>query len=1188
MASRVDPDLVGPYRIQERLGRGGMGVVYRATHLRTGALAAVKTVLVPNERHLGAIRREIQALARVNHPGVVRIVDEGLDGEGLPWYAMELLQGMTLREYRFVPGDVALSPREGYWAMNLASRATRSADVSNGAPPLPPAKPTDVPLAPEQRAAVLGIFRKLCAPLAFVHGEGLVHCDLKPENVFLRYDGRPVLVDFGLISRFGTDLHREVLDVDLFMGTAEYMAPEQWEGKPVDARTDLYALGCILFEALAGAPPFRGDRGTLYTAHLTTPAPRLSSFAEDVAPGLDELLSRLLAKNPRDRIGHADEVERLLGALGAEGISEPGPSARPYLFRPSFSGRGQATTDVVTLVSASSEEGRVVILEGESGVGKTRLAMEAARMAKRGGIRVLTGECSPVVNQSARSQGTVLHPFQPLLLHVADLVRERGSTTFDDLLNGRALVLARVEPQIMLLEDARRLPSLVPLSADAERARMLSALMETLAALGREKRTFLLIDDVQWADELTHELLHFLVQRADSWKNIVILATCRSEEVPERIRALLEQPSVGHVRLGRLSPQAVGTLVADMLGFPPPDPFSAFLTRQTGGNPFFVAEYLRAAMTRGLLVRDQLGKWTVTLRDGHYDELGLPNTLVDLLALRLESLGVEARAFIDAAAILGREAPAPLIGRVAGRSERMTRDGIEELLRKQILEESIRGRLRFAHDKLREVTYERLDAGRRVDGHRRAAEAIEAIVESPSPAALAYHWEEGGEPQRAVGYLEEAAKVAIGAGAHHEAANHLERLIALAGPPGPKRSDRRRAAGWHRRLGEAQLAAGALDTSRAHAERALALLELPLPSTKGEWVAKLFGELSRQLLHRLLPTTTYEEPERRLLLAEATQASGTVARIAFFENDALQIVASALWSINLAERAGHLLEAARNYSGLGWVFGLSGLHRIADGYFERARRTGVEHHDYSGLVFTLTSEAVYRIGRAQFDRAIEALAACEAPVAKLGDPQARELVETLRGHPDFFAGRYDAAIARHRFVLDSARSRQNRQHEAWSLYCAARSALALGRHEEAIEDLEEAAQLLESQTDLLSQITCHGLLASARCRAGDLEGAIEAAKATDEAIGGRPATVFLTLHGYEGIVEVAIARLAAAPPEERRALRREATRALRRLDRVARTFPVGAPRAAELRARLRETVGLQKGSNTSDDSVQRG
>src|SRR5262249_2367738 len=159
---------------------------------------------------------------------------------GLPWYAMQLLEGRTLRQHQRASWDPTIAP--------ITDPSERRALFR------PRSEIGSVELM-----LWLDLFARLCSPLAYVHGEGIVHCDLKPDNVFL-VDGRPVLVDFGLISRVGVGLSRELVDLEPFMGTAEYMAPEQWERRPVDARTDLYALGCIMFEALTGAPPWVGPR----------------------------------------------------------------------------------------------------------------------------------------------------------------------------------------------------------------------------------------------------------------------------------------------------------------------------------------------------------------------------------------------------------------------------------------------------------------------------------------------------------------------------------------------------------------------------------------------------------------------------------------------------------------------------------------------------------------------------------------------------------------------------------------------------------------------------------------------------------------------------------------------------------------------------------------------------------------
>src|SRR5262245_21845582 len=187
-------EALGPYRLIEPLGRGGMGMVYRAEHRGTGAIVALKTVRVPNQQMLAGIRREIHTLAGMRHPGIVRIVAEGLH-QGVPWYAMELVDGQTLRQRRLAlqpPAEAETRVDSKYstpswWTLSLPTQA-----------PTPAAFPSRVmpPLHPAERQEALTLIRRLCAPLAYLHGEGLVHRDLKPENVLVRSDGQPILVDF--------------------------------------------------------------------------------------------------------------------------------------------------------------------------------------------------------------------------------------------------------------------------------------------------------------------------------------------------------------------------------------------------------------------------------------------------------------------------------------------------------------------------------------------------------------------------------------------------------------------------------------------------------------------------------------------------------------------------------------------------------------------------------------------------------------------------------------------------------------------------------------------------------------------------------------------------------------------------------------------------------------------------------
>jgi hypothetical protein len=431
------PAQLGSYRIVSLLGAGGMGVVYRAEHVETGEPAAVKTVRLSYGSVVAGLRCEIHALTWIRHPGIVKILAEGVH-DGLPWYAMELLSGRTL------------------------SKVIASRWADERAAPRPRAAAGDLPF-------VLGLARRICAPLGFLHGAGIVHRDLKPGNIFIRDDGSPVLMDFGLVSRYAGAIGREVIEVaGIISGTATYMSPEQTEGKPVDARSDLYSLGCVLYELTTGRPPFRGSNAAELVAQHLTDLPRPpSALVDGVPPELEALILNLLVKDPRQRIGHVDDVVAVLAAL--DGRDEPiEPAARPYLYRPRLAGRDQGLAHADELLARTrAGAGACLVVGGESGIGKTCFAAAVGALATRRRIRVVTGECFPLARTDGAAiegRGAPLHPFRPLLQAIADLCREGGRDTTDAILGARGKVLATFEPLLNQLpgQDAHPEPAEVP------------------------------------------------------------------------------------------------------------------------------------------------------------------------------------------------------------------------------------------------------------------------------------------------------------------------------------------------------------------------------------------------------------------------------------------------------------------------------------------------------------------------------------------------------------------------------------------------------------------------------------------------------------------------------------------------------------------------------------------------------
>ncbi|MDO9020003.1 MAG: AAA family ATPase [Myxococcales bacterium] len=670
------PEQIGPYRVESVIGQGGMGVVYRAVHQETGAVVALKTVRVTNADLRASIRREVLALRKVTHPDVVRIEEVGVNDVG-PWYSMELLHGETLRDQ--------MSRRWGLGLDGMLSQPDDpTADLSRrhggGQSPGAASRATSAPAGPRPMAAcgaldeTLTLFRRLCVPLAFVHGQGVVHRDMKPANVFLRVDGAPVLMDFGVVATAHGAGGREVVDVSSQMvGTTGYMAPEQISGQRVDARCDLYALGCMLYEALTGAVPFVGRTAMEVVGMHLMKAPEPPSHRVDgVPPALDDLVLRLLAKSPRDRVGYADDVAQALWEIsrarqGDEArATAPVVSPSAYLYRPGIVGREEVLA-VLRERLGGLEQGRggIVLLGGESGVGKTRIVAEVAQHATRNHALVVAGECVSLPRAAGAApgratgssgsragssndagvegRGSALQPLRGLFQAIADRCSDDGAATFARWVGGWARVLALYEPSLAAVPGFDDLPPLAELPAPAARRRALEAVRDTLAAVSRDEPLLLVIDDLQWADDLTIALLATLSPAFFERHRVLVLCTFRDNEVGATLPRLLSSPAVTRLKVGSLEGRAVAALVSDMLALAePPAPLVDFLAERSQGNPFYVSEYLRMAIAEGILGRDPHGRWHLDARG--VDALPSPASLLDLVGRRLRGLAPVARA----------------------------------------------------------------------------------------------------------------------------------------------------------------------------------------------------------------------------------------------------------------------------------------------------------------------------------------------------------------------------------------------------------------------------------------------------------------------------------------------------------------------------------------------------------------
>ncbi|XXX77898.1 AAA family ATPase [Sorangium sp. So ce134] len=1221
--ARHTPDLpvsIGPWRVLAPLGRGGMGVVYRAQHSGTGELAALKTVCVGDASLVSSIRREIHALRGVQHPGVVRILDEGVQG-GIPWYAMELLEGRTLRDHnqeRWRPRATVDSE------VTVSVSAILDAETSTATAEIEPASiiPRSYqPFAPRpfHRAAggalrqALTLLRAICRPLAYVHGRGVVHRDLKPDNVFIRADGAPVLFDFGLAFQFEGNKGRDELQAGgRLMGSPDYMSPEQIRGDLVDARADLYALGCMLYEAVTGAVPFLGDSSSVVLSmHLYAEPLPASELVADVPPELDALIARLLKKRPEDRLGYADDVATALAALGADdappppGSSTPAPAAQPYLYRPRLAGRGEALGQISQAIERANErrQGSLVLVGGESGVGKTRLAVEAVHQASLVHMAVVTGACAAVSAEGER-EGAVkaapLHPFRPLLLAVADRCNELGPGGYDALLGPRGRVLAPYEPSLAQLRGHERYPEPPELPPDAARFRLRTALADTLAAFAATRPVLLVLDDLQWADENSRDVLEHLDAAYFAAHPVVLLGAYRTEEAAPALAPLLGAPWTSRIELGRLDRASVGRMVRDMLALDePPEPLVRYLFEQSEGNPFFIAEYLRAAIQERMIYRDEAYVWRIRASaEGAAAEalaraarasqpppsLPLPGSLRALVARRLSGLSPGALALARLASALGRELEERLLLGAAGLAEVEAMDALAELAGRHVLEEAEPGQLRFVHDKLREVVYAGIPEPERRALHGAAARAIEQRHRDAPDLALSYpllahHYAIAGVVEKTLEYLDKAGAQALATGASGDAVDFYRRALYLDSALSPEeRAPPLRRARWERRLGQAHYNLGDLIGAERHCAAALELL------SQGEagWLRAAGGgaplgdrlraaaasmkQLGLQLAHVAgLTIPVARDAGERERLAEASLAAEKLSETYLFRNEPTLAFLAALAATNAAARLGPSLSLARGYAGLSVAFGYVPWKAVVDAYAARATEAAAALDDPRGVAFVSFLRGLTALGEGRCRDARALLTEAERLAEALQDRRRKEECITLLAGVAHTEGRWVEALDRYGALAVAARASDNAQGHLWAESGRAQCRLLLGDGEGATAIFDGLSAEVQRIGDRTQQIT-HGQVALGHLLRGARDEARAAAERTLPMIReGQPAG-YHCLYGYAATCEVLLALLEEArAPSERRELGRLSAEACRALGRYARIFPLG--RSISLRLR---------------------
>lgn len=706
------------YLLHEQLGSGGEGVIYRATDRLTTRTVAVKRVRLDSDEGGSShssqmtnasrkilIAHEFQTLATLRHPNVISVLDYGFTTdaeEDIPYFVMEYLPN---------------------------ARTIVEAGVS---------------LSLEKK---IDLLIQMLQALHYLHQRGILHRDLKPANALVVGDHLKVL-DFGL-SAF-------VEKARGTSGTLPYMPPEFMQDEPLSAASDLYSVGVMGYELLAGKHPFRLKDPSHLVMDILFAEPDFDGIKAPDA--ICMILEKLMAKVPDDRFQSAQEVIQALStALGQPLPRETEAIRESFLRQAAFVGRMVEMQQLLTSLDGllvPNGTPRAWLIGGESGVGKSRLLQEFRAQALVRGSVVLQGSVGE-------------HPSPYQLWH--DPLQLLSVLTPVD--SEQASVLKAIVPDIeRVLPGVPFVLEPMALEGQAHTSRMLAVLRTLFQQLVQGDAgplpVILVFEDVQWAGSESLALLREL-QDVVTDLPVMLLASFHTDETPH----LFEQfPTFGQITLPRLHSAEVAMLSQAILGATD-EQLNALLYRETEGNALFLIETLRT-------LAEEAGRLT-DIRKGQLPEVVRAVSVENLLAQRLARVPGETRQLLALAAVLGRQLDPQLL--TQNWAWRISwEEWLLELSNAAILQ-LVEGHWVFTHEKLRRAVLSQQPAHRLRALHVRAAEGIEkAYPDQPGYwGKLAFHWREAEVFEREFHYLSLAGPYFLRTSAYQEAVNMFARGLAL-------------------------------------------------------------------------------------------------------------------------------------------------------------------------------------------------------------------------------------------------------------------------------------------------------------------------------------------------------------------------------------------------------------------------
>ncbi len=1073
------------YRLVERLGEGGMAVVFKADDLRNNREVAIK-FLKPGRissyiEDRIRFKKEVRIISKLNHPKIVTLYSTG-EYNNTPYIVMELLAGENL-----------------YVELNKGKIFNIEEAVK--------------------------IIKQIAEALSYVHSRGMIHRDLKPGNIVIESEAANIkLLDFGLALVMELS---EIKEEEEVLGTFGYMSPEATGivSKQVDERSDLYSLGIVFYRLVTGELPFKAkSMDRLLHQQVAVMPTRPSKINFDLPQVLEDIIMKLLEKEPdlryQSALGLIYDLERY-GAGEKDFIIGERDQKIKLTYRTRLIGRQAELNKLIGLFDkAKGFAGQLCFISGEAGIGKSRLVEEIRGYVYEQRGLFFIARCLDQKNKIP------YQPFKDILDEYIRIVKRKGELAINEerrrikeLLGELSGIIVKLNHN--MIDILGEVPEVASLDPERENKRFIMVCANFFCNLSKVKHGIVLfIDDLQWADEGSLRLVEEMLSVIDD-SNLLLIGTYRDNEIDQEHRlnkikeeAKQEKYALAQIKLHLFNHERMNKLTAELLGErqEKAEKLTRYIMKNTKGNPFFATTILRELVERKILIWEE-GYWKENWDE--IEKLPVSANIVDIILFSIKELPLEQIRLLSIASVIGRKFELDILYELIKEEKEKIIGFVDDAIDKQLLERDLeKGKIIFAHDRIKDAFYTRIVEEERKNYHLKIGQTIEARNKGRTEEVifeLAHHYIEGGDKEKILKYGLPAAAKAKGSYANDEAIQYYKVVINILSQEGrkgdqmwisaneelaevystignngvtiiicqqilPLKNTKFEKAKVYRKIGTAYSKKGDWKKCEDELSKGLELLGERLPKTPKEVTIFLIKELFVHVLHCLLPIFFMHRkgkpvrPEDKEIIEFHTALDWM-----YVLSDVKKFTHSILRMLNVTQsRIGKAKD-------VGFVVGVYGalcmsipLFKRAIKYLKEAIKITEKLNNEWELANLLQFMGYCYQWKGEYQKSIEYFQNAKDKFQKMGDVWALAMVLQGTGHNYYYQGKYEqfSSVFAH-FLEMSQKIKDNYSiSDAHGWFSIAHT--EAGRFEEAEQCGQEALTL--SKKEKIWYINCFALI----------------------------------------------------------------------------------------------------------------